>query len=337
MLMFGATFSVSASTISQEWHLFKQRYMTEQGRVLDTANGDISHSEGQGIAMLFAAALNDRSSFELLWRWTRAKLQVRDDHLFAWKWDPRVAKVTDANNASDGDLLIAWALYLAGERWQVADYRLAADYVVRDILHKLIRQSEYGPLLLPGVEGFESDQGVTVNLSYWVFPAFTLFAKYGHAAEWSALAATGERLLREARFGRWGLPPDWLLIKGRQLSVVDSGYAPHFGYNAVRIPLYLLWDRRNSTTLLQPFSNFWRDTEGDGGGIPAWVDLKHDSVGSYDAPRGFYSIVNFVNERQGRVRWLSFPGDPRWREHYYSASLRLMVALARREAALPAR
>ncbi len=332
LLMVGATLPALALN-SQEWRQFKQDYITSQGRVLDTANGNISHSEGQGVAMLFAAAFDDRSSFELLWRWTRARLQVREDHLFAWKWDPRKERVTDSNNASDGDVLIAWALYLADERWQVERYRHAADYIVRDIRRKLIRQTHYGPVLLPGVEGFVSGQGVTVNLSYWVFPAFSFFASRGHGGEWRALSATGERLLREARFGRWALPPDWLLIEGQKLSVVSGHYAPHFGYNAVRIPLYLLWDRRDSATLLNPFAAFWRDTVRRGSGIPAWVDLGSDRLGSYDAPRGFYAIVNLVNERRGG--WLGFPGDPNWREHYYSASLRLMVDLARRRIGLP--
>ncbi len=334
LLLVSVTFSASALD-SQEWQLFKQRYITAEGRVLDTANGDISHSEGQGIAMFFAAAYNDRPAFELLWRWTRAKLQVRDDHLFAWKWDPRVGEVTDANNASDGDVLIAWALYLADKRWEVKSYRHSADYIADDIRHKLIRQTDYGAVLLPGMVGFENSAGITVNLSYWVFPAFSFFARQGHAAQWNALSATGERLLRQARFGRWGLPPDWLLINGQTLSVVSHGYAPHFGYNAVRIPLYLAWDRRDTPTLLQPFASFWRDVAERGRGIPAWVDLNTDQRGSYDAPRGFYSILNFVNERQGRGEWVGFPGGAAWREHYYSASLRLMVDLARRRIGLP--
>ena len=46
-----------------EWHSFRDRFIQADGRVLDTANGGISHSEGQGWGMLFAARFDDRDSF----------------------------------------------------------------------------------------------------------------------------------------------------------------------------------------------------------------------------------------------------------------------------------
>ncbi len=315
---------------SRQWDTFKHRYVTQQGRVIDTANGNISHSESQGVAMLFAAAFDDKAAFDLIWFWTRAKLQVRDDHLFAWKWDPKASpQVPDENNATDGDILIAWALYLAFERWGKEGYRNAADYIVADIRKKLIVQSPFGPVLLPGAAGFKDGAGVVVNLSYWVFPAFDLFARYGQPSRWRALSETGERLLVEARFGRWYLPPDWLRIEGEKLTVVSDRYPPRFGYNAVRIPLYLCWADRDSKTLLRPFERFWRDTYKRGEGIPAWVNLRSDRLGSYDAPLGFYAIANLVNRRLGSNQYAEPPDSVRWGEHYYSASLSLMAVLAR--------
>lgn len=325
--------SQSSSTLamdSRKWDAFKQRYVTQQGRVVDTANGNISHSESQGVAMLFAAFFGDKATFDRIWYWTRARLQVRDDHLFAWKWDPQSAPhVSDENNASDGDILIAWALYLAFERWGETSYRGAADYIVADIRHKLIEPSAYGPVLLPGTAGFKDAQGLTLNLSYWVFPAFDLFAKYGQAPQWHALSETGEHLLRAARYGRWHLPPDWLRMEGETLAVVADRYPPRFGYNAVRIPLYLCWAGRDSKTLLRPFALFWRDSYKNGQGIPAWVNLRSDQPGSYDAPLGFYAIANLVNRCLGSSRYIEPPQSARWGEHYYSASLSLMAELAR--------
>lgn len=95
----------------QAWQGYKQRFVTSAGRVVDTANGQISHSEGQGYGMLLAVAANDRPTFERLWGWTRANLMVRDDQLIAWRWTPgQRPPITDMNNATDGDILIAWAL-----------------------------------------------------------------------------------------------------------------------------------------------------------------------------------------------------------------------------------
>ncbi|MEG9529489.1 MAG: glycosyl hydrolase family 8, partial [Hyphomicrobiales bacterium] len=42
------------------WRAYRSRFITDQGRVVDTANGQISHSEGQGYGMLLAVAAGDR-------------------------------------------------------------------------------------------------------------------------------------------------------------------------------------------------------------------------------------------------------------------------------------
>jgi len=57
--------------------------------------------------MLFAVHYGDRAAFDLAWQWTQRNLQVRDDALMAWRWDPK-GGVTDKNDAADGDILIAW-------------------------------------------------------------------------------------------------------------------------------------------------------------------------------------------------------------------------------------
>ena len=70
------------------WRAYRARFITDQGRLVDTANGQISHSEGQGYGMLLAVAAGDRVSFERIWGWTRANLMVRGDELQAWRWSP---------------------------------------------------------------------------------------------------------------------------------------------------------------------------------------------------------------------------------------------------------
>jgi endoglucanase len=79
---------------------------------MDTGQGRISHSEGQGFTMLFAVHYGDRAQFDRVWQWTKRNLQVRDDALLAWKWEQ--GAVTDRNNASDADILVAWALARGG-------------------------------------------------------------------------------------------------------------------------------------------------------------------------------------------------------------------------------
>jgi endoglucanase len=39
------------------WESYKSRFMMPDGRIIDTGNGNVSHTEGQGFAMLLAVAI----------------------------------------------------------------------------------------------------------------------------------------------------------------------------------------------------------------------------------------------------------------------------------------
>jgi endoglucanase len=122
------------ATASDGWSTFKGRFMTEDGRIQDTGNNNVSHTEGQGYAMLMAVWYNDRGSFDSLWRWTQQHLKNPQNGLFYWKYNPAAADpVMDKNNASDGDVLIAWALLKAGQKWQDQAYLQASDRIQKAI------------------------------------------------------------------------------------------------------------------------------------------------------------------------------------------------------------
>ena len=113
----GISVSRAASVSPEAWSAYKGAFLDPGGRVIDTGNGNISHSEGQGYGMWLAVLADNLSDFELIWSFTRTELLVRDDGLSAWKWDPRTRPhVTDINNATDGDILIAYALALIAIR-----------------------------------------------------------------------------------------------------------------------------------------------------------------------------------------------------------------------------
>lgn len=118
---------MQVAVAADSWNGFKTRFMTSDGRIQDTGNNNVSHTEGQGYAMLMAVWYNDRSGFDSLWRWTQQNLKNPQNGLFYWKYNPAAADpVADKNNASDGDVLIAWALLKAGQKWQNNGY-LQAD------------------------------------------------------------------------------------------------------------------------------------------------------------------------------------------------------------------
>jgi endoglucanase len=156
------------------WSVFKQSFMTSEGRVVDDANNDVSHSESQGYGLILSEANKDREAFQRIWKWTEQNLRKRNDHLFAWRWVNKSAEghVPDTNNATDGDLLIAWGLARAASAWADPGLQDSARDIARDVRQEMLRPSQYGPVLLPGEHGFDRSDGIIINLSYWVFPAF---------------------------------------------------------------------------------------------------------------------------------------------------------------------
>jgi len=329
LVVLAVSCALTACAVDDDWKIFKQGFVEASGRVVDTGQGRISHSEGQGFAMLLAVHYEDRAAFDLIWQWTQQRLQVRDDGLIAWKWDPLRGN-TDKNNASDGDLLVAWALLRAGDKWQCAACTESGQRIAQDIRKKLLRRTAHGLVLLPGLEGFDKPEGMTVNLSYWVFPALREIGRADPAPEWDELAKTGMAMLQYSYFGRWGLPPDWLKLGDKV--VPAEGFPERFGYDAVRIPLYLIWSRRESDALLKPYREFWAFFAGSRY-LPAFTNLKDDSVDSRDADAGIRAIAQAVGEYPN-ARADRLPALDR-QQSYYSAVLLLLCKMALRERAQP--
>ena len=79
-----------------EWVAYKERFVAENGRVIDDANGRISHSEGQGYGLLLALLANDRADFARIWTFTNTRLLLRDDGVLQLddpveRWVPELA------------------------------------------------------------------------------------------------------------------------------------------------------------------------------------------------------------------------------------------------------
>jgi endoglucanase len=313
-----------------DWRQYKARFIASDGRVIDTGNNGISHSEGQGWGLLFAEAFGDRATFDKLWSWTRETLQHKDDALFSWKWDPRKRNpIADLNDAADGDITIAWALARAGQRWHAPSYTTAAERIVADIRRTLFCTVQGRLALLPGRAGFRRGNKTVINLSYYVYPAFLTFARIDSARDWRRLGGDGLRLLAAARFGRWGLPPDWLELDSDGTAALAAGLPPRFGFDAVRIPLYLVWAGAGTPKRLAPYLAFWDHFPN--GRIPGWADLKDGTVAPFSGPAGFDAVVQLVRS-VGAGSPAPLPGIGAAAD-YYSASLTLLARLARRESA----
>ncbi len=266
-----ASMSLEGTVSATNWAAYSDRFVMDDGRIVDDANGGISHSEGQGYGLLLAFSAGDRAAFERIWTFTRNELLIRDDGLAAWKWAPDAKPhVTDINNASDGDILIAYALGLAGESWDESRYSEAGQNLAKAIGDNLLTEAKNRVVLLPGVQGFNRDEqkgAIVVNPSYWVFEAFPMLKKLAPEFPWEELASSGAELIAGARFGPAKLPSDWVAIATGGLAPAP-GFPAVFGYNAIRIPLYLLRAGAKQGPLLEPFEQQAK------GVAPGVVDVK---------------------------------------------------------------
>jgi endo-1,4-beta-D-glucanase Y len=263
---------------AEVWASYRQKFIEDSGRVVDTANGGISHSEGQGYGLMLAVIADDRAAFEQIWSFTITELLIRGDGLAAWKWDPNATpRVTDINNATDGDILIAWALAMAGERWHAAAYLDAARHMARAIGTVALRSDGGRTVLLPGASGFaagDRPDGPILNLSYWVFEALPVLARLAPNFDWAGVERTGLSLVGSARFGTVQLPTDWISVPAGAPPVPAEGFPPVFGYNSLRIPLYLIGAGHAERQRLEPFYRSWTAN----GGRPAIVDVTNGKV-----------------------------------------------------------
>lgn len=234
-----------------EWQAYRDAYVTEAGRVVDIANGGISHSESQGYGLLLSYLAQDRATFERIWSFTRTELMIRDDGLVAWIWNPDAApRVTDINNASDGDILIAYALARAGAAWGEPGKLQAAGHIARALAEKALVDSGDLSIILPGVDGFSAaarEDGPVVNPSYWVFEAFPVLDDLDPEGGWMEVHEDGRALMRTLTEGQ-GLPADWVSLAGAEPRPAEA-FAPEFGYNNIRVPLYLMRDDADADLL----------------------------------------------------------------------------------------
>ncbi|MFC0284012.1 glycosyl hydrolase family 8 [Camelimonas abortus] len=308
------------------WAAFKARFVTDQGRVVDTANGMISHSEGQGYGMLLAVAANDREAFERIWGWSRANLMVRDDKLQAWRWDPdKRPGVGDMNNATDGDILTAWALAEAGEYWNNEAYKVEARRIAVEVGRKTVLfKTRWGALLLPSVYGFGAEQrpdGPVVNVSYWVFPAFPRLYLVAPEIDWKGVSRTGMELLAKSRFGAAQLPTEWISARSSTLKPAE-GFPQNFGYNAIRIPLYMAWAGLGGRSDYEPYVRMWSGRRAAGvvdtrtGVTQAMGESGYDAIAAL--------TLCAVNGERVPADFL----QPRAHENYYPAILHLLSVVA---------
>ncbi len=133
------------------------------------------------------------------------------------------------------------------------------------------------------------------------------------------LEDNGLRILAESRFGPLRLPSDWQSVAGAQPAPAKK-FPALFGYNAIRLPLYLAWRGGDaSRRALRRFVGLWRGKGVD----PVIIDVNTGSAGQAFDGAGYRLVLALA-----RCASIGQPIDGdllRSRDHfYYPDTLRLL-------------
>lgn len=324
--------SVPNAQAEKLWEQYKATFIQVDGRVTDKRQMHISHSEGQGYGMLSSVLYDDRATFHKIWQWTKNNLQSRQDNLFAWAWGKRPNDqwgVIDYNNATDGDLLIAYALLKASAKWDDIGYKAEGLKIVEGIRKHLAITWDNRTLLLPAYYGFNRGDGIVLNPSYLILPAYRTFAEIDEKGFWNKVYEDGLLLMERSHFGKLKLPPDWVIFSKTGVAVFEER-SSLFGYEAIRTLLYSAWEKNprfpeGLKALLKLYAQL--------GYIPLYVDLVKDTISLEEAPAGFYAVYARAAERSGdkalsrQLFKEAFKKVAAERDDYYSITL-LLLALS---------
>ncbi len=258
------TFS-SYTLLDSAFQKYKAQFINSDGRVIDYSQGSITTSEGQSYALLRAVWTNDSTTFATVWNWTKNDLQHKNgDHLFEWRWGKRSDGSYGAlsgggnNSATDADEDIAFALILAGHRWNNKIYLDQAAQIIPDIWKYETTQAN-GKRYVTAGNWANSGNEVVMNPSYFAPYEYRIFAKIDTKDDWNSLIAPGYSMLDavgSAAFNTGsgvGLPPDWFTmqkdngtIKVASIPNADSNYS----FDAMRVPfrvaLDYFWNNNNA-------------------------------------------------------------------------------------------
>lgn len=222
--------------LKKSYDYYRQNFMSKDGRIIDPDKNYITTSEGQSYMLLRSLIINDRKTFDLIYKWAKDNLQ-RSDKLFAWLWGENSKgeyKILEDNSAADADVDIAFALILAYERWGNSKYLEEAKPIVNSIWNNETRKIDGSLILMPGVVQTQEEK-IEVNPSYFSPYAFKYFQKYDNMHDWNLLTDSSYRYLNAVmEKTATGLPPNWFFIENGQIVLEDSPRSD-FSYDAIRV------------------------------------------------------------------------------------------------------
>ena len=236
----------SEMLLSDAWTFYKKNFIISYGQVVDPSQNRTS-SEGQAYVMLRAVIMQDKSTFDGVWKWTKDNMQHRiQDKLFSWEWKKigNEYKQGDTENASDADLDIALSLLFAYKTWGEEMYKKEALVIIKDIWRQNVKQIN-GIYFLTSSVNSARENSHLVNPSYFSPAHYRIFALVDPDNDWLRLASdsyfTLDIIQNSGVFSQNEsyLIPNWFLVKNvtgdLEIATQYAGRdANNYGFDAFR-------------------------------------------------------------------------------------------------------
>lgn len=242
-------------------------------------------SEGIGYGMLLTVAHDERTEFDGLWNYYKARRN--GNGVMNWRYQGCNTSATEPNGATDAELDAAMALIQAECKW--GGYAADANALLSAIWGNEVQQGGGVWFLKPGDQyGGES----CVNPSYFSPGYYRAFANFGATGEWSTLATDTYTVLERVTNSSTGLVPNWSTINGPTGTNCNKQDENIYGFDAARTPWriatdYVWWETAQAKTWLDRLTN-WTDAQD--GGIN-YIQAGHELAG---APLETYTTNTFI-------------------------------------------
>lgn len=308
----------------RDWTAWKAAFLMPDGRVVDHLQDQSTHSEGQGYGLVLSVIHGDRAAFDAIWSWTSANLNRRNDALLNWKLVPGQT-APEAMNATDGDLFFAWGLAMGADRFDIPKARFHATEIAKAISAHCVHPDPRNRdrlILLPAAEGFLRGTKAIINPSYIMPRALNDLSALIRDPRLAQVANDGLVILDELAKST-GIP-NWAEVDIAGLRP-SSEHMAHYGYDAVRVPLYLIWSGHRDHAAVAHAKEIYASASGQN--TPVVVDLKDRTVLDTSTYDGFAAVHRLVDGRSFDTPELDVG------QGYYPAMLDMLSRVADRETA----
>ncbi len=213
-----------------------------------TPDTDDIRSEGMSYGMIIAVMMDDKTTFDKLWRFSHTYMQVKHGDMqgyFSWQLRSKPPYTyIDLHSAPDGEEYFAMSLFFAHARWGsasggVLDYRAQANQILHDMVHKdtpsvrPLMNSEHKQIVFTTSMGTEEYTDPSYHL-----PAFyELWARWADKDNeyWQTVAQTSREFFKRAAHPQTGLFPEYASFEGAPQRSRHNNVSHMSGPDAYRV------------------------------------------------------------------------------------------------------